>query len=261
MKCHFSTHLDRRGVTRVATAVLLLALSPSARGQAQSAQREKEQQEASWASQHLDLDLLPVAFVVRPGRLSIGGPVNLTPAGFPASTYSLYPNLLYGITPRTEAAFGVTGAERLGPGGQALFYMFGLQHLLVPETRRLPTISLGGYGFLGPHDHNGGAAYLVASRQLTGHAYPRGVFAHLGVELQGFSNADSSAALQPFLGANYVWNRRVRFSTEFRPRMPWERANLYSLRAVILLNRRFGVAGGLRNNGYQTHPFISLHLD
>jgi hypothetical protein len=83
----------------------------------------------------------------------------------------------------------------------------------------------------------------------------------VGVELQGFSDDRSSSSAQPFVGANYVWSRRVRLSAEFRPRMPWERTNLYSGRAVVLLNRRIGVSGGLRNNGYQTHPFIGIRVD
>jgi len=29
----------------------------------------------------------------------------------------------------------------------------------------------------------------------------------------------------------------------------------------VLLTRQIGVSGGLRNNGYQTHPFIGIHLD
>src|SRR5262249_46638122 len=105
------------------------------------------------------------------------------------------------------------------------------------------------------------SVYLVASHPLTRHAYPRGAFAHLGVELQTFSNRDASTAVQPFVGANYVWNRRVRFSADFRPAMPWEHANLYSLRAVVLLTRKIGISGGLRNNGYRTHPFVGFHLD
>jgi hypothetical protein len=99
-------------------------------------------------------------------------------------------------------------------------------------------------------------------RLLTRLAYPGRVAAHLGLELQGFSSHDaSSAALQPFIGANYAWIRRVRFSAEFRPRMSSERAHLYRLRAIVLLTRRIGLSGGLRNNGYRTHPFIGLHLD
>ena len=96
---------------------------------------------------------------------------------------------------------------------------------------------------------------------MTPRAYPGGVFAHVGVEFQGFSGDRSSSSARPFVGANYVWSRRVRFSAEFRPRMPWERDHLYSARAVVLLTRKIGVSGGLRNNGYQTHPFIGIQLD
>src|SRR5438552_1033898 len=78
------------------------------------AQEEDRQREAKWVSEHLDLNLLPVAYVVRRGRLSIGGPMNLTPVGFRASAYSLYPNPTYGLTARTEVTLGASGAERLG---------------------------------------------------------------------------------------------------------------------------------------------------
>src|SRR5437899_3131879 len=109
----------------------LLFTAQGARGQEDAQKRDTE-----WVSKHLDLDLLPVAFVVPRGRLTIGGPMNLTPAGFPADTYALYPNLLYGITARTEVGVGVTGAERLGPGGEAIFYMLGVQHALSLGSRK-----------------------------------------------------------------------------------------------------------------------------
>lgn len=254
---------DRSIAARSGRAIILatltgLMLTPAREARAQAA---SPQPESRWASEHVDLNMLPVAYVVRRGHLSVGGPVTMTPAGFAADTYSLYPALAYGITARTEAMFGVTGAERLGPGGEAVFYGLGLQHALLLGNHRLPALSLGGYGFVGPKDHHGGAVYLVASRQLTRYPYPRGVFGHLGVELQTFANSGSSTGVQPFIGANYVWNRRVRFSGEFRPSMPWEHANLYSLRAVVLVTRKIGISGGLRNNGYRTHPFIGIHID
>jgi hypothetical protein len=256
--------VSRRFVTRVGRGAVLGIMASLLFGMPRRAcgWEAGRTREARWASDHVDLDLLPVAYVVRPRHLTVGGPVNMTPVGFPASTYSLYPNLTYGLTPRTEATIGVTGAERLGPGGEATFYSLGLEHVLLPESDHRPTISMGGYGFQGPHDYRtGGAVFLVASKQLSPHAYPNGLFAHLGVELQGFSDGRSSSAAQPFVGANYVWSPRVRFSAEFRPRLPWERANLYSARAVVLLTRRVGLSGGLRNNGYQTHPFIGVRVD
>jgi hypothetical protein len=248
-----------RGVVLGLIVGLLHGAPHPAHAQDQNPDRARD---ARWRSDHVDLDLLPVAYVVRSRHLTVGGPVNMPPVGFPANTYSLYPNLTYGLTARTEATFGITGAQRLGPGGEATFYTLGLEHVLLPESGHLPTISLGAYGFQGPHDHrNGGAVFLVASQQLTPRAYPNELFAHLGVEFQGFSDGRSSSAAQPFVGANYVWSPRLRFSAEFRPRQPWERANLYSARAVVLLNRRIGISGGLRNNGYQTHPFIGIRVD
>ena len=60
----------------------------------------------------------------------------------------------------------------------------------MPETRTAPTVTVGGYGFLAPHHLHGGVVYLVASKQLTPRAYPQGVFAHLGLEVQTFANAE-----------------------------------------------------------------------
>jgi hypothetical protein len=237
-------------------AGLLLVPAQGARGEP-----ETEKREAQWVDQHVDLDLLPVAFTVPRGRLTVGGPLPRTPAGFPSDIYVLYPDLVYGLTDRTEAGLGGAGAQRLGPGGEATFYTLGLQRVLSLTANKLPTLSVGAYGFLGPQGHDGGAVYLVASRQLTRHAYPRGLFAHLGLELQGYSSDDSSAAPRPFLGVDLVWTQRLRFSAEFRQRMPWESANLYSLRTVLLITRHFGLSGGLRNNGYRTHPFIGLRLE
>src|SRR5258708_22267428 len=106
-----------RGVT-VGVILSLLACLP----QRAIAQEEERQRDAKWVSEHLDLNLLPVAYVVRRGQLSVGGSMSLTPVGFPATTYSLYPNPIYGVAKNTEVTLGVTGAERPGPGGEATFY-------------------------------------------------------------------------------------------------------------------------------------------
>jgi hypothetical protein len=109
---------------------------------------------------HVSLDLLPAGYVLPRGRFSLGSTMNMPPVGLPASRYTLYPNLQYGLTGRTQAAFGVSGAERLGRGGEAIFYSLGLQHVFLPETRTTPALSLGGYGLLALQNRHGGAAYL-----------------------------------------------------------------------------------------------------
>jgi hypothetical protein len=217
--------------------------------------------ETRWVADHVSLDLLPVAYVIPRGHFSLGGSMNMPPVGFPASRYSLYPDLQYGLTGRDQVAIGVSGADRLGTRGQAIFYTLGLQHVLLPETRTAPTLSVGGYGFLAPQNRHGGVAYLVASKQWTRQAYPRGVFAHLGLEVQTFANAEADTGVQPFVGANYVWSRRLRFSAEYRPRLSWERQDIYSLKGVVLLYRGFGVNGGFRDNGYRAEPFIGIEID
>lgn len=237
-----------------AAAGLLLAASAGA-------QSVPEEREARWVADHVSLDLLPVAYVVPRGHFSLGGSMNMPPVGLPASRYSLYPDLQYGAAARTQVALGVAGADRPGRTGEALFYTLGVQRVLLPGTRTAPTVSLGGYGFLAPHDLHGGVAYLVASQKLTPQAYPHGAFAHVGLELQSFAGAGSRTGVQPFVGANYAWSRRLRFSAEFRSRMTWERHHLYSLKGVILLYRGFGLNGGFRDNGYRAEPFIGIEID
>jgi len=246
-----------RGAARLAVTASLALTATAGAG----APTTPEQREARWISDHISLDLLPVAYVIPRGHFSLGGSMNMPPVGLPASRYSLYPDLQYGLDGRTEAALGVSGADRLGTGGQAIFYTLGLQHVLLPETRTVPTLSVGGYGFLAPHNLHGGVAYLVASKQVTQRAYPQGVFAHLGLEVQTFATADSHTGVQPAVGANYVWSRRIRFSAEYRPRMSWEREDIYSLKGVVLLYRGFGLNAGYRNNGYRAHPFIGIEID
>ena len=259
-----STLLTRlRLAARLALIVGLVLNAPhgaAAQG-SPSAQSPPGARETRWVADHVSLDLLPVAYVIRRGHFSLGGSMNMPPVGLPASRYSLYPDLQYGVAARTQAAIGVSGADRLGTGGQAIFYTLGLQQVLLPETRTVPTLSVGGYGFLAPHNRHGGVAYLVASKQLTRQAYPRGVFAHLGLEVQTFADADSHTGVQPFVGANYVWSRRIRFSAEFRPRMSWEGEDSYSLKGVVLLYRGFGLNGGFRDNGYRAYPFIGFQID
>jgi hypothetical protein len=255
------TPLRRAAPLALAAGLVLNAPHPAGAQSAPDPQSAPTARETRWIADHISLDLLPVAYVLPRGRFSLGGNMNMPPVGLPASRYTLYPDLQYGLTGRTQMAFGVSGAERLGRGGEAIFYNLGLQHVLLPETRTTPALSLGGYGFLAPQNRHGGVAYLVASKQLTRQASPRGVFAHLGLEVQTFANADSHTGVQPFVGTNYVWTRRLRFSAEYRPRLSWEREDLYSVKGVVLLYRGFGVNAGFRNNGYRAHPFIGIQID
>jgi hypothetical protein len=249
------TRLDRAAWLILLASFLPLTPRPA------GAQISPSERERRWVPDHVDLDLLPVAYVIRRGEFSVDGPVTMPPIGFPASSYSLYPTLQYGVARGTQIAFGVAGADRLGHGGQAIFYNLGVHHVLIPESRTTPALSIGGYGFLAPQNRHGGAFYLVASRQLTAHPYPRGVFVHGGLLIQTFANADSGTDARPFLGASYIWSRRLRFHAEYRPRMSWEQRELYSLHATVLVYRKLGVSFGYRSNAYRTHPFIGLAID
>jgi hypothetical protein len=249
------TRLDRAAGLILVASFLPLAPHPA------RAQSSPQVRERRWVPDHIDLDLLPVAYVIRRGEFSVDGPMTMPPIGFPASTYSLYPSLQYGVAQGTQVAFGVAGADRLVHGGQAIFYNLGLQHVLIRDSRTAPALSIGGYGFLAPQNRHGGAVYLVASHQLTQHPYPRGIFVHGGLLIQTFANADSGTDARPFLGANYVWNRRLRFSADYRPRMSWEQRELYSLHATVLVYKKLGLSVGYRSNAYRTHPFVGLVID
>jgi hypothetical protein len=229
---------------------------PGSTGEITPAERE-----ARWVASNVRLDRLPAAYpqARRPIRLS--NAIKMMPIGFPASSYTLYPAVTFRVAPQTQLGLGAAGGNGIGDAGTAVFYTLGVQHLVQPEARRAPALAVGGYGFLGPDDRHGGAAYVVASRQFSRHAYPHGVFAHLGVLGQSFADGDSGASVRPFVGANYVLNRRVRFTGEYRPRMPWEEAAPYGARVVFLFTGRFGVSAGIRQNGYERHSLLGIELE
>jgi hypothetical protein len=225
------------------------------------AKRASSASEARWIASHVNLDLLPSAYAVLHHRFDIGSKINMPPIGVPASRYSVYPDIEFAPTPRTVLALGAATADRLHAGGSPVYYTVGIQHQFLAETHRLPAVAVGGYGLVGPHDHHGGAAYVVASRQLTSHGDHRGAFVHAGVLVQTFSGEGSGTDAQPFLGADYVWNRRMRFSGEYRPKMSWEASDPYTLRGVFMVTRQFGFSAGYRQNGYRAEPFIGIEID
>jgi hypothetical protein len=159
----------------------------------------------------VNLDLLPSAYGVMGHRFDLGNKINMPPIGVPASRYTVYPDIEFAPAPRTVLALGATTAKPLYRGGSPVCYTIGIQQQLMSETHRLPAVAVGGYGLLGPHDHHGGAAYVVASRQFTAQGDHRGVFLHAGLLVQTYSGEGSGTDARPFLGADNVWSRRLRF--------------------------------------------------
>src|SRR5690349_19009829 len=65
----------------------------------------------------LGLDFQPIGLVVPKGSLRLANFPPMHPAGFAASTYSLYPAPTYGLGGGWQVTAGATGANRLGPAG------------------------------------------------------------------------------------------------------------------------------------------------
>ncbi|HTE17298.1 MAG TPA: hypothetical protein VK689_02825 [Armatimonadota bacterium] len=210
----------------------------------------------------LQLDWHPVGTVVPKGKLTFRNYIPMRPIGFRADRYDLL-GPTYGLGGGWEGTVGITGAERLGPGGYALFFGAGLQKQLISETRSRPAVSLGGYGMTGPHDHHGGSVYLAATKRVWGPG-PRGtaLFLHGGGKLELYDSDDygNGTGIRPYVGATLALTRRVTLNGDFSPSQPWERANLYAVRGTYRVYKRLGITGGIRNNGYRTLPFIGVNF-
>lgn len=248
------------GLSIAGLLVSLLALPPSA-----GAQEEAPSLEAYSAQRLVDyrlqLDWHPIGPVARKGQLLWGGHIPMHPSGFRADKYSLYFGPTYGLGDGWEVAAAVTGAQRIGRGGEALFYGLGVQKQLMSETRSRPVVSLGAYGMAGPHDHHTGTLYASATKQVWARG-ERAAFLHGGAKFELYDSDDygDSTGLRPYAGATLAFSRRLFLSGEFSPSQPWETANPYSVRATYRLHKWIGVSGGIRNNGFETQPFISLAL-
>jgi hypothetical protein len=45
---------------------------------------------------------------------------------------------------------------------------------------------------------------------------------------------------------------------EISPKQAWERDLMFAVRANVRVYKRFGITGGIRNNGFDTHPFVGV---
>jgi len=209
----------------------------------------------------LQLELNPVGTVVEKG-LSLSNYLRLHPAGFRTDEFGIAFAPTYGFGNGWEASAGVIRGERRGPGGNALFYGAGIQKQLVGERGSLPSISLGGYGMFGPHDHLSGTFYLAATKKVYTGKNAMGIFLHGGAKFEGFDADDvrSSTGIRPQVGMTFAYNRRFFIGADFSPSQAWQPDDEFAVRATYLFARykgySLGVTGGVRSAGYNTVPFI-----
>lgn len=209
----------------------------------------------------IHLEYFPVGMVVPEGKLRLTNLIPMHPAGFRANEYSMYLGPTYGLGDGWEVSAGVTGAQRLGPGGEAIFYGLGLQKQLRKETRRLPAVSIAAYGMTGPHEHHSGSFYLVGSKQVWGDAARRrAIYLHGGLRYERFGSNDygEGSGVRPFGALTVAASRHTYFTGEISPPQPWEVADVYALRATYLIHKSIGLSGGIRGDGYRTYPYIEV---
>lgn len=207
----------------------------------------------------LQLDWHPIGLVVPHGELRFSSFIRMHPAGFRATDYDLLLAPTYGLGSGWEVTAGLTTAERIGRGGNAVFYGAGLQKQIIRETKRRPALSLGGYGMTGPHDHHSGSLYLAGTKEIWARG-DRALFLHGGAKYEAFDSNDygRSTGIRPYAGATLALSRRAFLSGDFSPAQPWEGSNMYALRASYRVYKRIGVSAGIQNNGYETGPIFGL---
>lgn len=247
--------------------LLSLLLIGSAAAAVVADETEKDQAEEV-SSRHLSrdfrgLEFHPVGWTVPDRKFRLTNLIRMQPPGFRADEFNQWFAPTLGLGEGWQASVGVTGAERIGAGGQALFYGAGIQKQFVTEHRGLPAVSIGAFGMAGPHDHQGGRLFLAATHRVLG--TNESYFAldiHGGVKYELFDGDDygSGSGVAPFVGATAPVGSRLFLSAEFSPSQSWQRTKMYSVGAVVRVYKRFGISGGIRNNGFKTHPFIGISL-
>jgi hypothetical protein len=241
----------------------LIGLLIAVPGMARAQDEEKSEYEIR-RENRLRLDFHPIGTVIEKGELHYTHPLSMHPAGFRADEYRHYLSPTYGLGDGWEVGAAVTGAERIGRGGNALFYGLGAQKQFIRERKGLPAVSIGAYGMIGPHNHHTGNVYLAATKRVwQSKSGPQAMFLHGGVKGEFFTSDDykDDGGVRPFFGANFTLTRRFFLSGEVAPAQDWERETMWSLKGTYLVSvkkHKLGVSGGIRNNGYETHPFIGV---
>jgi len=183
---------------------------------------------------------------------------------------------MVGLGGGTEVVMGAVTSEALGPAGTATFFGGGIQKRLIRETEGsfMPEVSLGLRGNIGPHDHKTGAGYLVGTKRLLGHECDdHGAWLTGGYQFEGYDSdvalfrqrrpghvltEQSSAGARAFGGLNIAFTQWLFAEAEIADRMPFEFNNPYVVKGIIAPFKGWGINGGVRNTGYQTHGFVGL---
>ena len=213
----------------------------------------------------LRLEFHPVAPVLAKGQYLFSTLMPMQPAGFRSDQFEHYLSPVYGLGDGWQVGASLTGAERIGPGGEALFGGIGLQKQFMQERGGRPALAIGAYGMFGPHSHNSQNVYLAASKRVwtARSSRPQALFLHAGAKAEFYDGDDygNSSGIRPFIGANLTLTRRFFVGAEWAPSQPWETDDQFAVRGTYLFRIKktlIGVSGGIRNNGYETHPFIGL---
>ena len=226
-----------------------------------SSDRKKKDTFEALRDYRIHLDYFPVGLVVPAGKLRFTELIPMHPAGFRANEYSMYLSPVYGLGDGWELTAGVTGAQRLGRGGEALFGGVGVQKQFHKETHVWPALSVGVYGMTGPHEHHSGTFYAVGSKRVWGgEGRKLAVYLHGGVRYERFGSNDygESSGVRPFGGITAAVSKHLFFTGEISPPQPWEIADVYSIRSTYLIHKSIGVSGGIRGDGYRTYPFAEV---
>lgn len=238
-------------------AALLTTFAPAARADEEPDSLDSSQ----WLNRNrIRLDWQQVAPVLPKGRLRFSSQIRMHPPGFRADTYDLLFAPTYGFANGWEATAGVTMAQRLGPGGNALFFGGGVQKEILRGKGWTPSVSLGGYGMAGPHDYQGGSLYLAATERLLTTSQGLGIYFHGGARYEIFSSDDygDHSGIRPYLGATIDYKKKYSISGDFSPRQSFEQRSMWSVRANVRVYKNLEVNGGIRSSGYRTHPFIGI---
>lgn len=245
-------------------AALALSLAPAAACAQESSASESPNpnQGPRWLEEHrFRVDFQPIGMVLPEGRFSLGRHIPMHPVGFRADEYRQYLIPSYGLGGGWEIAGGVVGAQRLGPGGEALFCGFGVQKEIIGARKNRPAVSIGGYGMTGPHDHHSGSVYAVATHRLFyDDDHGIGFYMHGGgrFEIYGSDDYGDGTGIRPFVGFTLGLRRNFTLSADYSPSQPWEDQDTWSVRANVRVYKRFFVSGGIRSNGFRTEPFFGV---
>jgi len=246
---------------RLAINALCLTLLVGLAPMAAAADDADDTQESRLPSRLRGLAYHPVGWTVNQGKLRFSNLIPMQPAGFPADEFNHWVSATYGLGDGWEVAGAVTGAERLGAGGEALFFGAAVQKQFLRMADDRTSASVGAAAMAGPHDHRSGTFYVsMTHRVVRREDRGFGLDLHGGVKYELFDGSDygSGSGIRPYLGATAPIGSRVFLAAEISPRQPWQQSNMFSGSVTYRVYKRAGITGGIRNNGFDTEPFVAL---